>query len=118
MLLLMQPKTGFLSCECTLPACVQPFIHQHQAALNDFFYQSELMSGMALNQVQHLALGLVELHEVLMGLIQVSHPKDVPYPLGVSTVPHSLVSYANFHSILLSMSLMKILKSTGPKREP
>ncbi|KAJ7414783.1 hypothetical protein BTVI_40233 [Pitangus sulphuratus] len=46
-----------------------------RATLNEFFSHSLLMSGIAPTQVQHLAFGFVELHEVLMGpllkLIQV-----------------------------------------------
>ncbi|KAK4831361.1 hypothetical protein QYF61_017492 [Mycteria americana] len=66
-------RVGFLGCKCTLLARVQFFIHQCpqilpcRTALNPFFPQSVLILGIALIQVQDLALGLVELHEVHMG---------------------------------------------------
>ncbi|KAK4806258.1 hypothetical protein QYF61_013402 [Mycteria americana] len=68
-----QDTVGFLGCKRTLPAHVQFFIHQYpqvllcRAALNPFIPQSVLISGIAPTQVQDLALGLVELHEVHMG---------------------------------------------------
>jgi len=40
-----------------------------RAALNEFFSRSVCMPGIALTQVQHPALCLVEPHEVLMGLL-------------------------------------------------
>ncbi|KAK4832535.1 hypothetical protein QYF61_023867 [Mycteria americana] len=64
---------GFLGCKCTLLAHVQFFIHQYpqgllpRAALNPFIPHSVLILGIALTQVQNLALGLVELHEVHRG---------------------------------------------------
>ena len=72
---------GLLGCERTLPAHVQLFIHQYlqvllrRAALNLFIPQPVLILGVASTQVQDLALGLVEPHEVhtgpLLKLIQV-----------------------------------------------
>ncbi|KAK4805635.1 hypothetical protein QYF61_009861 [Mycteria americana] len=71
---------GFLGCEHTLPAHVQLFIHQypqvllHRAALKQFIPQPVLILGVALTQVQDLALGLVEPHEVHMGpLLELVH---------------------------------------------
>ncbi|KAK4828375.1 hypothetical protein QYF61_026113 [Mycteria americana] len=64
---------SFLGCKHTLPAYVHFFIHQyplvllHRAALNPFIPQPVLILGVAPSQVQDLALGLVEPHEVLMG---------------------------------------------------
>ena len=76
-----QDTVGFLSCERILPAHVQLFIHQHpqvllgRAALNPFIPQPILIPGVAPTQVQDLALGLVEPHEVhtgsLLELVQV-----------------------------------------------
>ncbi|KAJ7411115.1 hypothetical protein BTVI_51132 [Pitangus sulphuratus] len=76
---------GFLGCKRTLPAHVQPLIHQHplvllsRASLDLVIPQPGLIPGVALTQVQHLALGLVKLHEIPMGplleLVQV--PLDV-----------------------------------------
>ena len=65
--------TGFLGCKRTLPAHVQFFIHQYpqvlvcRAALNPLILQSVLIVGVASTHVRDLALGLAELHEVLMG---------------------------------------------------
>ncbi|KAK4820335.1 hypothetical protein QYF61_024873 [Mycteria americana] len=68
-----QDTVGLLGCECALSAHVQLFIHQypqvplHRAALNPFIPQPVLILGVAPTQVQDLALGLVEPHEVHMG---------------------------------------------------
>ncbi|TRZ12030.1 hypothetical protein HGM15179_015093 [Zosterops borbonicus] len=40
-----------------------------RATLKEFFSQSVLTSGIVLTQMEHLALGFVEIHEVLMGPI-------------------------------------------------
>jgi len=62
-----------MGCEHTLVAHVQLFIHQYpqvlvlRGALNPFILQPVLIVGLALTHVQHLALGLVELHEVHTG---------------------------------------------------
>ena len=61
---------GFLSCKSVLLAPVQFFILQYphvlllKAAVYPLSTQPVFMSVIALTQVQHLALGLVELHEV------------------------------------------------------
>jgi len=73
MLVLMQPKitVGLLDGKCTLLAHVKFFIHQYpqvllgRAALNPFIAEPVLISGVVPTQMQDLALGLVELHEVL-----------------------------------------------------
>ncbi|KAK4806889.1 hypothetical protein QYF61_012610 [Mycteria americana] len=73
----LQDTIGFLGCKCTLLAHVQLFIYLYipKAALNPFIPQSVLILGIASTQVQDLALGLVEPHEVhmgpLLGLVQV-----------------------------------------------
>jgi len=103
---------------------IQFFIPHHpqvlilRAALNPFIAQLVLIAGVALTQVQDLALGLVEPHEVhtgpLLKLVQV--PLD-----GIPSAPLRLVSSADLlrvHSILLSRSQMKILNSTGPSTDP
>ncbi|KAK4810922.1 hypothetical protein QYF61_013330 [Mycteria americana] len=69
-----QDTIGFLGCECTSLAHVLLFIHPYhpqvllcRAALNPFIPQPVLIPGVAPTQVQALALGLVEPHEVHMG---------------------------------------------------
>jgi len=65
-----QDTVGLLGCERTLLAHVQLFIDQYpqvllgRAALNPFIPQPVLILGVALTQMQDLALGLVEPHEV------------------------------------------------------
>ena len=68
-----QDMVGFLGCECTLPGHAKPLINQHsqvllvRAALNPYFAQPVFVLGIASTHIQHLALGLVELHEVCTG---------------------------------------------------
>ncbi|KAK4810926.1 hypothetical protein QYF61_013334 [Mycteria americana] len=68
-----QDTIGFLSCKRTSLAHVLLFIHHYpqvllcRTALNAFIPQPVLIPGVALTQVQALALGLVELHEGHMG---------------------------------------------------
>ncbi|KAK4822945.1 hypothetical protein QYF61_023445 [Mycteria americana] len=76
-----QDTVGLLGCEHTVLAHVQLFTHQYpqvllsRAALNPLIPQPVLIPGVALTQVQDLALGLVEPHEVhtgpLLQLVQV-----------------------------------------------
>ena len=64
---------GFLGCEDTLQAHVQLFIHQYpqvsfgRSALNPFIPQLVLVVRVALTQVQDLAFGFVEPHEIHLG---------------------------------------------------
>ena len=68
-----QDTVGFLCCEGTLLAHVQLPIHQYsqvffsRAALNPFIPQLVLVVDVTSNQVQDLALGFVEPHEVHLG---------------------------------------------------
>ncbi|KAJ7411316.1 hypothetical protein WISP_103196 [Willisornis vidua] len=70
-----QDAIGFLGCKHMLLAHVQLFIHENvqvllsRAALNEFLSQSVLVPGIALTQLQHLALELVELDEVFVGSV-------------------------------------------------
>jgi len=70
-----QDTVGLLGCERTLLARVQLFIHQYpqillgRAALNPFIRQPAPIPGVTLTHVQDLAPGLVEPHEVHMGLL-------------------------------------------------
>ncbi|PKU46357.1 rna-directed dna polymerase from mobile element jockey- hypothetical protein [Limosa lapponica baueri] len=69
-----QGVLGFLGCNCMLPAHVKLLVHQHpqvlllRAGLNPFSSQPVSVLGIAVTQVQNLALGLAELHEVCTGL--------------------------------------------------
>jgi len=76
-----QDVVGLLGCEHTLVAHVQLFIHRYpqvllRAVLNPFIPQPVLIAGVALTQMQDLAYGPVEPHEVhtspLLKLVQVS----------------------------------------------
>ena len=64
---------GLLGCERTLPGHAELLVNQHpqalllRAALNPFILHPLLVLGIAPSCVQDLALGLVELPEVLMG---------------------------------------------------
>lgn len=70
---LVQPRMWLTcGCRCMLTGHVQFFLHQNllvilcRATFNKFF-QSVLISGIALALMQRLSLGLVEPHEVLVG---------------------------------------------------
>jgi len=64
---------GFLGCKCALPAHVELLIHQYpqvlllRTTLESLSTQPVLVFGIALTQMQDLALGLVELHVVHAG---------------------------------------------------
>jgi len=76
-----QDTAGLLVCERTLLTPVQLFIHQYpqvflgRTALNPFIPQPVLISGITPTQMQDLALGLVEPHEIhtgpLLKLVQI-----------------------------------------------
>ena len=71
----------------------------------------------AQNWTQDSALGFVELHKVHLGpLLSISRsPCMASHPLGVSAALYSSVSSTDLlrmHFTLLSVSLMKVLKST------
>ncbi|KAK4818489.1 hypothetical protein QYF61_014219 [Mycteria americana] len=117
---------GLLDCECTLLAHVQLFSHQYSpksfsAGLHSITSSSSLYWNRGLPRTRCRTLHLALLN--LMRFTQ-AHFSSLSRSLwmtsrssSVSTAPLSLVSSANLlrvHSILLSMSLMKILNSTGP----
>jgi len=60
-----------------LSAHIQFFVHWYPQALlcrtvlNQLITQSVLILGITLTQVQHLALGLFEFHEICMGPVRV-----------------------------------------------
>lgn len=65
-----QDVLGFLGCKGTWPAHVELFINQQvvlRAFFDPFSAQSVFILGIAPTQVQDLALGVVELHEVCIG---------------------------------------------------
>ena len=61
-----QDTVGLLGGKSTLLTCVQLFVHQDlpvflcRTVPNELLSQSVLISGTAVTQVEHLALGLVE----------------------------------------------------------
>ena len=102
---------------------LQLFIHQDpqvllwRAALKEFFSYSVLISGITSTHVQHFALDLIKSHflSVSRSLWMASVPSVV------SIAPLSLVSSAillKVHLIPLSVSSIKMLKSTGPRTDP
>ena len=120
---------GFVGCRCTLLAHVELLITQHpqvlllRAVLNSFFTQPGFVLGIALAQVQDLAYGLIELHEVHTGpvLKLVCVPLDsIPSLHHVNHITHlvSLVNLLTVHCIPLSMSPTKMLNSTCPSTNP
>lgn len=109
-----QDMFGFLDCKCTFLSHVQALIQQHSQALLDkavvelFISQPAWILGVSPTHTEHLVLGLLKLHEILMDplleLVRVS--LDGFHPPGVLTAPLSLVSSANLlrvHSVPLSM---------------
>ena len=68
-----QDITGFLGCEDILLAHVKLAINQYphipRAVLHPYIPCVVLIVGVALTQMQDLALGLVELYKVLLGLL-------------------------------------------------
>jgi len=123
-----QDKVGFLGCECTLVAHVQLFIHQYpqvllsRVGLDPFIPQPVLIVGVVLTQVQDLALGLVEPHEVhtgpLLKLVQV--PLDgIPSFWCVNcTTQLGVICKLAEGALDLTKSLMKVLYSTSPTTDP
>ena len=123
-----QDTIGFLGCERTLLGHVELLINQHpqvrvlRAALNPFSAQPVFVLGIVPIHVQDVAFGLVEPHEFRTGpLSSLSRSLWMAsHPASVLTGPHSLVSSANLvrvHSILLSISLTKMLNSAGPNTD-
>ncbi|KAK4810857.1 hypothetical protein QYF61_008829 [Mycteria americana] len=109
-----QDTVGLLGCERTLLAHVQLFIHQYPS-----LYWNR---GLPQPRCRTLHLALLNLMRFTQAHFS-SLPRSLwmtSRPSGVSTAPLSLVSSANLlrvHSISLSMSLMKILNSTGPSTD-
>ncbi|PKU46486.1 hypothetical protein llap_3205 [Limosa lapponica baueri] len=84
-----QDAGGVLGCQSTLPAHGKLLIHEHsqvlllRASLQPLSPQPVFVPGIAMSQVQDLALGLVDLHEVCTG----SPLKSVQVPLdGISSL--------------------------------
>lgn len=80
----VQDTADFVGSEHALMSHIQLLMHQDpqvllsRAAFNPLISQSLLILNIALAQAQNLVLGLVELHEVYMGLLL----KSVKVPLG------------------------------------
>jgi len=86
-----QGMVAFLGCERTLPRHIELLVNQHpqvllfRAALNPFTAQPVFVLVIAPTQVQDLAFGLAELHEVLTSLPL----KPVQVPLdGIPSLQH------------------------------
>jgi len=102
-----QDIVGLLASKHTLPAHVQLLNHQYpllllsRVALNPLIPQPVLIAGVALTQVQDLALDLVEPHEVHMGPLL----KLVQVPLdGILSFRHvNCITQLGVICILLSM---------------
>ena len=113
-----QNTVGLLSCKHMFSGHVQLFIHQYcqvllgSTALNPFIPLSVFILGISPDQVQDLALGFPELHEICMGTpfkpIKVS-PNGTPSS-SKPTTPPCLVSSSNLlrvHSVPLSVLLIR-----------
>ena len=90
-------------------------------ALNELFFQPVFTTGIASTQVQHF-------HSALINLIRFSHihfwslsrsPWMASLPSIVSIAPLSLLRSAALLRVQsISLSLIMVLKSTGPKADP
>jgi len=119
---------GLLGCECTLLGHVQLFIHQYpqvlllRAALNPLIPQLVLIVGVASTQMQDLALGLVEPHEVHTGpfleLVQVPLDAIPSFSCVSCTTQLGVVCKVAEGALNLTKSLVKMLNSTGPSTDP
>jgi len=125
-------RCSSLTCRCCSKCSLSGYLQQGEqrdrsldaslcaaqlAGLNPFIPQLVLLVGAATAQVQVLALGFVEPHEVHLGslLSQYRSLDGIP-TLGMLTAPYCLVSSTNLlrvHLIPLLISLMKMLQSTG-----
>jgi len=94
----------------------------NRAALNPFIFQSVLISGVALTEVQDLALGLVEPHEVHIGplleLVQVLLNGILSFRRVHCTTHLGVICKLAEGALNPTMLLMKILNSTGPNTDP
>ena len=108
---------GFLGCEDTLLSHIQLGIHPYpqvlsvRAVLHPYVPQFVLIVGVAVTQVQDLALGCVEPHEVLLGPL----PQPVLVPLDgilflrcVNCLPQLGVIYSRLLRVL-SIPLVRSL---------
>lgn len=85
---------GHIATSCPAFVCQNLHVLLSSAAFNEFLSQLMSVSGIALAQVQHLVLGLAELHEALVvpflslswSLLKASHPSVVSMAL-VSFMP-------------------------------
>lgn len=80
-----QDVLGFLDGRYTMPACGQLLIREQPEVLlclspfNDSFSQSVTMSEIAPTQGHHLTLGLVQLHDIHLGLLlKLVHVASLP----------------------------------------
>jgi len=119
-----QDTVGLLGCKRTSVAYLQLFIHQYpqvllsRAALNPFTPStSVLILRIAPTQVQDLAHGLIEPHEVhadpILQIVQVSLD-EIPSRRVNCTTQLGVISKLAEGALDFAMSLMKTLNSTGP----
>ena len=114
---------GSIAFHVQLASHHNPQVFFSRAALNPSTSQPVLMVGVATTPgARSYTFCFVEPHEVHLGpLLSLSRSLWMAsHPSVVSTTLHSLVSSANLlrvHLTQLSMSLMKILKSTGPSSD-
>ncbi|KAK4824093.1 LOW QUALITY PROTEIN: hypothetical protein QYF61_010604, partial [Mycteria americana] len=108
-----QDAIGFLGCLGTLLAHIQPAVNQHsqvllcQAAFQPLFPKPVALHGVAVAQVQDLALGLVKPHTIDLGvskppLVQLEAISSRPMAcyLGEETDPH--LSTTSFQAVVES----------------
>lgn len=118
--------TGLQGCKCALLGHVQPFIQQHvqvlgRTALDPFIFQALLIPGVALSQAQHLALGLVQFNEVLIGhfsglsrsLWMASHLSG----MSIQHLASCSLQWLSVHSMPQFILLMKTLNNTDPNMD-
>jgi len=109
----MQNTIGFLSCKRTLLAHVQFLIPWYPqvllcwTALNPFVPQFALILGTVPTQVQDLALGLAELHDVCM-----DHSSSLPMSLWVASHPSRVASqfYKDYKTEAKTVSTLSVRK--------
>ena len=108
-----QDTVDFLVCEGTLLAHVQLPIYQYpqvffsRAVLNPSIPQLVLLMGVALTQLEDLAFGFVEPHEVHR-----AHHSSLSRSIGMASSPSGVLNAP--YSLLLSTNLLRVLLTPLP----